>query len=303
MGDSSGGQPSNSEKTELKVLIVTFKERHKEMYPNDDRWPCPFCLVVANTNIQCNIHIAKDHPNVPKTSKKGFFSQVENQQSVKTVRQRLTRKCKNRSSPQPSIEETFNDLTKFLKIIEEEYTEFNDLVENPRNEQQAQESHSYEFAKNRSNINQGNVLKGPCPHCPPSLANKLYKLPNGLKIHCKKIHPEVTLSNIFDNDASTITIDSIAEKLTFMKKNLNVLKRIPKGARLLAAHNLSDVIDTCVKKNDLKSWCDLLFFSYAANTGQKVKIELSNSNSEEKYQRPSTTKCKTYECNETNLFI
>lgn len=72
------------------------------------------------------------------------------------------------------------------------------------------------------------------------------------------------VANIFYNDTSTITIESITDKLASMKRNTKLLKRIPKGARVLAGHNLAIIIDKCVQKNDIKSWFDLLFFSYAA---------------------------------------
>lgn len=74
----------------------------------------------------------------------------------------------------------------------------------------------------------------------------------------------------------------------YEKQNMKILKRIPKGASVSAAHNLANVIYKCVKKNDIKSWCDLLlFFSYAAFQIPEKKLKsssLTRINSKEKYQ-------------------
>lgn len=144
MGDSSGGEPSHQRITELKVLIEKTKEQYQKSNPNDDRWPCPFCFVISKTKIQCNIHITKDHSHILKSNKNGFFpnSYVENRRSQteykdreenseKPKRQKLERKCKNRYNSRPSeTENTPDELTKFLKIVEEEYTDINELSNN-----------------------------------------------------------------------------------------------------------------------------------------------------------------------------
>lgn len=244
MGDSSGGDQNCSGITDLKILIENIKDQYKKSNPNDDRWPCPFCFVISKTKVQCNIHIAKDHPNMFKSNKKGFFSEsyIEKskneyegceENSRKSTRQKLARKCKNNcTSHEPNTEET--EFIKILKIVEEEYLELNNLSNNIQQEnannpikETESESRSYEFTVTKNEDSQNEIRNGPCPHCPPDLTNKLYKLPNGLKIHCKKIHPNIEVSNIFDNDASTITIDSIIDKLAFMKKNVKEYRKEP----------------------------------------------------------------------------
>lgn len=42
------------------------------------------------------------------------------------------------------------------------------------------------------------------------------------------------------------------------------MKRIPKGARMLAAYELAKLIEKAVEKNDLSSWEELLFFPFRA---------------------------------------
>lgn len=106
----------------------------------------------------------------------------------------------------------------------------------------------------------------PCPHCGIEFANKLYKMPTGLKIHCTKKHTSV--KNTKSNNDSTsqpedkMKMDELIKNLADYKRNIKILKRIPKGARVLAAHSLSTSINSCVAKNDLQSWSDLLTFCY-----------------------------------------
>lgn len=73
MGDSSGGQPSSSGITNLRLSIDATKEQYNKLNPKDERWPCPFCIVKSNTKVQCNIHIATYHPTISKSVKKGFI--------------------------------------------------------------------------------------------------------------------------------------------------------------------------------------------------------------------------------------
>lgn len=90
----------------------------------------------------------------------------------------------------------------------------------------------------------------PCPHCGIEFSNKLYKMPTGLKIHCTRKHPQIVNESINENiekkNSGTMTIAKIIIDLANYKKNIKILKRIPKGARTLAAHSLSKEIDECV---------------------------------------------------------
>lgn len=245
--------------TDLKVLLNELKIRYKDTYPNDERWPCPFCLVLSKTKIQCNTHITKDHSHMLKTGS-----------TIKQTRPRFDRKCKKTSSQKSEAESTPDDLIEFLKIVENDYSEFNEMAENVSKDKTKQkemlgyDTERYEFTKRNENEHQTETLTGPCPYCPAKKSKKKYKLPHGLRIHCAKIHADKSSPDIVNNDESEITIESVIDKIVYMKKNVKILKRIPKGARVVAAHNLSKIIDKCVQNNDVKSWCDLLFFSYAA---------------------------------------
>lgn len=101
MEESSGGQPSCPDITNLKNLIKKVKEQYKISNPNDDRWLCPFCFSILKTLVQCNIHINKDHQNITKNHKKDFFSKFYTetkskiQENSKSAREKLSRKCKD----------------------------------------------------------------------------------------------------------------------------------------------------------------------------------------------------------------
>lgn len=153
MEEPSGGQANIPIITDLKDLIDKTKERYKNTNPNDDRWPCPSCFVFTKTKIQLSIHISKEHQNVKKSNKKGFCSHLykdfelnrvndtssgpRDDKENKKIRQRLSRKCKNDSRNEKSnMETTSNDLIEFLKIVEEDYPEFNTSYEQSPKENQ-----------------------------------------------------------------------------------------------------------------------------------------------------------------------
>lgn len=49
-----------------------------------------------------------------------------------------------------------------------------------------------------------------------------------------------------------------------MKQNVRVLKRIPKGTRIIAAYKLAEIMDRTASKNDTSSWEELLLFPFKA---------------------------------------
>lgn len=100
-----------------------------------------------------------------------------------------------------------------------------------------------------------------CPAC-----QKPYKK-KGLKRHWRSAHKELDYysyhpPSLGSQDAADT--QPLPEKLSFYKKNIRILKRIPKGARSTAAFRLAQTIEECTTKNDFKSWETLITFSYAA---------------------------------------
>lgn len=73
MGRPPGGEQGTSGISNIKDLIEKSKERFNELYPDDIRWPCPFCILKSNSKIQCYNHICRDHKNIARNNK-GFFS-------------------------------------------------------------------------------------------------------------------------------------------------------------------------------------------------------------------------------------
>lgn len=41
-------------------------------HPDDSRWPCPFCIFIGKTLLQCRIHVKKDHPDIFFSTKEEF---------------------------------------------------------------------------------------------------------------------------------------------------------------------------------------------------------------------------------------
>ncbi|KAG7301774.1 hypothetical protein JYU34_014797 [Plutella xylostella] len=110
-----------------------------------------------------------------------------------------------------------------------------------------------------------------CPHCPGS--SRQFVVPRGLNVHIGRIHkndlahsqpaaavPASTNLNPPRNAQVTSNFDLLAS----MRRNIRVLKHIPKGARCMAAGKLSHLIDLCVESNGRQEWYDLLTFPYSA---------------------------------------
>lgn len=88
---------------------------------------------------------------------------------------------------------------------------------------------------------------------------KVLPTAKGLKLHtiyCKR--KETIRSNCEDD----IDNETLVEKLVTYKKNLPILKRIPKGARPLVASKLANIIELCVSQNDYSAWEKLFTFVY-----------------------------------------
>lgn len=226
------------------------------MNPGDDLWPCPFCIVKSNTKIQCYIHLCRDHQDVTKNDKDFFpkFCTESNQESIvncsdhptagkpiKKVREKLSRKCKNTNiSSISKTEKSENDLTAFLRLVEEDYPQFNELAENFQSSQV-----------------DGTFF---CNICPVK-DRKPFLSERGLNIHKRKCHKDIeNLNNIESLEGSE---DNLREIFN-LKSKIGVLKRIPKSARPLAAKLYIDLINKCIINNDFISWENLLPFSYKA---------------------------------------
>ena len=59
-------------------------------------------------------------------------------------------------------------------------------------------------------------------------------------------------------------LDRVKSQMGTWKKNIKVLKRVPKGARVAAAEALSTLLENVNEKNDVCAWVRLFGFSYSA---------------------------------------
>lgn len=172
--------------TNLRDLIQLQRDRFKESMPNDKRWPCPFCLTKSKTNIQCIVHIKKDHPNIFSADNKllAEFTPSNQSESNVTLNQSETNQLSDHSKSKSNVEwkkcthcpenvpEKFYAGDRGLKI---HYSKMHRDVNNVT--VPSEDSHSKkEQSSSDSNNNDGMVE---CDFCP----GKFFKIPNGIKIH------------------------------------------------------------------------------------------------------------------------
>ncbi|KAF2904656.1 hypothetical protein ILUMI_01519, partial [Ignelater luminosus] len=99
------------------------------------------------------------------------------------------------------------------------------------------------------------------PFCPPDCQKK-FNGSKGLKICVSRVHrdrfEDLKLSS------QTLNGSDLRETISHLKRNISVLKRIPKSARIQVARKLSSIIDSSVNNNDETCWENLLTFAYVA---------------------------------------
>lgn len=71
MGDDSAGEGTSNIRN-LKFLLEETKCKFNKINVNDNRWPCPFCITISKTKIQCRIHVKNDHPMLYKANEVQF---------------------------------------------------------------------------------------------------------------------------------------------------------------------------------------------------------------------------------------
>ncbi len=82
-------------------------------------------------------------------------------------------------------------------------------------------------------------------------------------------------------------VNSLADRISYYKRNVRVLKRVSKGARMLAAYELAKLIEKTVSMNNHSSWEELLLFVYKSfrvpenNKKNLTKVVKNNINSDD----------------------
>jgi hypothetical protein len=110
----------------------------------------------------------------------------------------------------------------------------------------------------------------------------LYKGKRGLAIHTARQHAtripvDPPLPSASQPAASTSGRDhfngstSLAEKLGKLKKNVPIVKRIPRGARRAVASSLTECVARVVKENSFQAWERLLTFPYSILHANRAK--------------------------------
>lgn len=117
-----------------------------------------------------------------------------------------------------------------------------------------------------------------CPYCP------------GSPKHRDVAHRGVDASSVPGSSVDTRTYTSAPassdvtqaqqtrsglHNLPSLKRQVRVLRHIPKGARKVAAGRLSHLIEECLRSNDVEDWFNLLSFPFSAL--RAVRLLLSDS--------------------------
>ncbi|KAL3613036.1 hypothetical protein CASFOL_043125 [Castilleja foliolosa] len=107
-----------------------------------------------------------------------------------------------------------------------------------------------------------------CPHCPD--LTYLFTA-RGLKTHITRIHKNAP--RLIPADPALSPLGSVTQAaspqsdlnhLANLRKNVRVLRHIPKGARNLAASKLTGLIEKALDTNSTEDWYSILSFSFTA---------------------------------------
>ncbi|CAG9109033.1 unnamed protein product [Plutella xylostella] len=94
---------------------------------------------------------------------------------------------------------------------------------------------------------------------------RFYRLLEAAEGHARHTQPAAAVPAATNlNPPRNAQVTSNFDLLASMRRNIRVLKHIPKGARCMAAGKLSHLIDLCVESNGRQEWYDLLTFPYSA---------------------------------------
>lgn len=255
MGDSTGGTPGHSGINDMKQLLEKTKVKYNLIHPNENKWPCPFCLSKEKTFIQCKIHIKKEHPNLLKVNERDLLSQFEN-----------TLIDNEPQTPPPNdatSNATPNDLKKFLDLINESITNVKRKDENEGTNNENL-SHTNTFNLNYDEDEDEEVF-----YCPYNCkSKKSFQQLRGLNIHIGRMHPgkkKIRREDIEYEYAPNgfEDLNDFGQHLAYLRSTTATLRRCPKGARKDLAASLTNVVRRVVNENNEQSWNNLLLFPYA----------------------------------------
>lgn len=299
MGDSSGGTPGTSGLSNLTGLLEKTRNKFLLLNPNDKRWPCPFCFYKGKSLFQCKLHIKREHPNLMTTDSQTLLSQYEctiSDDSItvndstnlstmsieektkneidkceenvkkKPTRKKLTRKCKEKPTKCDSLtEETTDELTRFLKIVEEDYANFNELSNNQQNIGSKTDERIQ--VRNKNKFKTEDSDRKVC-NCGFIAKNNV-----GLRIHWGKQNKmmqaqtsKANQSNLKETLQKESNLKEYLEDFNILlakcKKFIPVTRIIQKSVRIVVCQELTNLVNETVSNNDIVSWMRLLAFPY-----------------------------------------
>jgi hypothetical protein len=147
------------------------------------------------------------------------------------------------------------------------------------------------------------VINAPAFTC--QICNKSFQSSRGLNIHTTKVHrrflsqDDLPLNNNplplpSSLPAANIPATPFHLHLSHLKKNVSVVKRIPRGARISVAAHLSQLIDNCTEQNNITDWHKLFLFPYnilhVEEDGSKVSLTQKIKNNCTNYPGPPQLK-------------
>lgn len=270
MGDSSAGEgPSNIKN--LKTLIEDQKKKFHELHPNDKRWPCPFCYYKSRTQIKCRIHIMKEHTTIYNANEHEFSLLMDENTLYLSESDSISFVSDMHDSQ--LLEVTQAALQVDTQTIKKNPLQC-DVCSKIFKTVKGAKTHSIKcksLSKLSTDVSYSQLLDNAdnlkkCPHCPNN-SRKLYNGNRGLKIHHSRKHKNITfVENNYSHNSmcNNVSIANIESILAHFNRNIRVIKRIPKSARITGAYELARLMDICVMNNDLESWENLLCFAYRA---------------------------------------
>lgn len=107
-------------------------------------------------------------------------------------------------------------------------------------------------------LNDSKDQKFVCQICPQE-QRKFFDTKKGLRIHSSKKHPGIDFPESRKQESY---VEDELKYISRYKAKIRLLKRIPKGARVLAANKLSTIVNECISKNFESSWENLMLFSF-----------------------------------------
>ncbi|KAG5870451.1 hypothetical protein JTB14_027069 [Gonioctena quinquepunctata] len=133
-----------------------------------------------------------------------------------------------------------------------------------------------EFKISETKSNNYNKKYAACPKC-----NGLYKRVKQHLRYCKSSDKNDEISKQLVQDCGRDpNTEQFVTYLSQAKRNIKIMRRIPKGARNVISKNVSSCIEEVVKKNDIHSWEKLTKFAYGVlglpgDTRETRKVSLT----------------------------